>query len=66
MYGLPQSRLLANELLEIFEQTQIPTKQIGTQSLATRHTANTIHIDRGQLWGEIRWQGLCPASKKHT
>ncbi len=50
----------------MIEQTQLPTKQIGTRSLETRHTANTIHIGRGQLWGEIRWQGTRPASQKHT
>ncbi len=50
MYGLPQSGLLANELLEkMFEQTRLPTKQIGTRTMETRHTANTIHIGHGQL-----------------
>ncbi len=28
--------------------------------------ANKIHIGCGRLWGEIRWQGTCPASQKHT
>ncbi len=42
------------------------TKQIGTWSLEARHTANTIHISCGRLWGEIRWRGTRPASQKHT
>ncbi len=50
----------------MIEQTRLPTKQIGTRSLETRHTANTIHIGCGQLWGEIRWGGTRPASQKHT
>ncbi len=50
----------------MIEQTWLPTKQIGTRSLETQHRANTIHIGRGQLWGEIRWQGTHPASQKHT
>jgi hypothetical protein len=29
---------------KMIEQTRLPTKQIGTWSLETRHTANTIHI----------------------
>jgi hypothetical protein len=28
--------------------------------------ANTIHIGRGQLWSELRWQGTHPASQKHA
>ncbi len=48
------------------EQTRLPTKQIGTWPLETQHTANTIHIGRGRLWGEIRWLGTHPASQKHT
>ena len=50
----------------MIEQTRLPTKQIGTRSLETRHMANTIHIGRGQLWGEIHWRGTRPASQKHT
>jgi hypothetical protein len=67
MYGLPQSGLLANELLEKrLNKHGYLTKQIGTRPLEARHTANTIHIGRGQLWGEICWRGTCPASKKDT
>ncbi len=50
----------------MIEQTRLPTKQIGTRYLETRHMANTIHIGRGRLWGEIRWRGTCPSSQKHT
>ncbi len=50
---------------KMFEQTRLLTMQIGTRSLETRHLANTIHIGRRQLWGEIRWQGTRPASQKH-
>ena len=50
-----------------FEQTRLQTKQIGTRSLETRHTINTIHIGCGQLWWcEIRWRGTRPASQNHT
>jgi len=44
----------------------LPTKQIGTGSLEARHTANTIHISCGRLWGEIRWRGTRQASQKHA
>ncbi len=49
-----------------FEQTRLPTKQIGTRPMETQHTANTIHIVRGRLWSEIRWRGTRPASQKHS
>jgi hypothetical protein len=49
-----------------FEQTRLPTKQIGTWPLEARHTANKIHIGCGRLWGEIRWRGTCPASQTHA
>ncbi len=38
----------------------------GTWSMETRHTADTIHISCGRLWGEIRWRGTRPASQKHA
>ena len=34
--------------------------------MEARHTANAIHIGRGRLWSEIRWQGTRPASQKHA
>ena len=45
-----------------FEQTRLPTKQIGTRPLEARHTVTTIHIGRGQLWSEIRWQETRPGN----
>ncbi len=48
-----------------FARTGLPTKQIGTWSLETRHTVNAIHIGRGRFWGEISWQGTRPSSQKH-
>ncbi len=48
MYGLLQSGLLAKKTpRKTIEQTRLPTKQIGTRSLETQHTANTIHIGHG-------------------
>jgi hypothetical protein len=58
LYSLPQShqsqartvqptaiRIIGKQTPQkMIEQTLLPTKQIGTRSLKTRHTANTIHI----------------------
>ena len=67
MYGLTQSGLLANKLLEKkIKQTCQSTKLINTRPMETQNLANTTHIGYRQLWGQIHTTQRCPTYPTST
>ena len=60
MYGLPQSGLLANQMLrKTPPQARLLPKQVSTGFMETQMATIAIYAGGGQFQSQICWQGTC-------